>query len=142
MGPVLQTPVFAVGCGRLQLVPEQRTCTPRYVASFERVLSAGRAMNKKAPAEGTRQVTYHLRSPSPRVSREAQMASPRYIKTRSELDEIRAALQATHERARNVLANLVSDARFLERMKFERLGCDPLDPADAQNLAEQTARKG
>lgn len=46
-------------------------------------------------------------------------------------------LNATQERARNVVAGIVGEANFLERMKFEPLGCDPLDPADAQNLAEQ-----
>lgn len=65
------------------------------------------------------------------------MAAPRHIRTRSDLAKIREVLNTTRERARNVVARIVGEVNFLERMKFEPLGCDPLDPTDAQNLAEQ-----
>lgn len=33
--------------------------------------------------------------------------------------------------------SLVDDPNLLARLKFERLGCDPIDIKDSQNLAEQ-----
>ena len=53
------------------------------------------------------------------------------------LEALRARLHAAREHARNQLRQLVDDPNPLARLKFERLGCDPVDINDAQNLAEQ-----
>jgi len=50
---------------------------------------------------------------------------------------LRDALRATSEYARNQLQSLIARKDFLERLKFDRYGCDPLDLNDKQNLAEQ-----
>ncbi len=59
------------------------------------------------------------------------------ITTKRELQELRSRLDRAHEHARTALRGLLDAHDFMERIKFERLGCDPLDVGDAQNLAEQ-----
>lgn len=65
------------------------------------------------------------------------MADARVIRTESELAALRSTLRATSEKARESLRALVDHPQLLSKLKFERLGCDPLDPSDPQNLAEQ-----
>jgi hypothetical protein len=59
------------------------------------------------------------------------------VRSKEELGELRETLKATHEKARAAIVAIAEHPRLLERLKFERLGCDPLDPSDPQNLAEQ-----
>ncbi len=66
------------------------------------------------------------------------MAKVRTVKSEADLTGLRNTLRATAEHARNqLIALLVGSEDVLERLKFERLGCDPLDVHDAQNIAEQ-----
>lgn len=59
------------------------------------------------------------------------------IATDADLAKLRERLDTAHEHARSALRVLVEDPRLLMRLKFERLGCDPVDPGAPQNLAEQ-----
>lgn len=65
------------------------------------------------------------------------MADARVIKSESEIAALRSTLRATAEKARVSLRSLVDHPQRLAKLKFERLGCDPLDASDPQNLAEQ-----
>ena len=59
------------------------------------------------------------------------------ISGEGDLEELRARLQAARDHARTQLRQLLDDPNLMDRLKFERLGCDPIDISDAQNLAEQ-----
>jgi hypothetical protein len=59
------------------------------------------------------------------------------IRGEGDLEELRARLQAARDHARTQLHRLLDDPNLMDRLKFERLGCDPIDVRDAQNLAEQ-----
>jgi hypothetical protein len=59
------------------------------------------------------------------------------INDERDLEALRARLQAARDHARNQLRRLVDDPNLLARLKFERLGCDPIDIKDSQNRAEQ-----
>lgn len=59
------------------------------------------------------------------------------INNERDLEELRVRLHAAREYARDQLRKLVDDPNPLARLKFERLGCDPIDINDAQNLVEQ-----
>ena len=69
--------------------------------------------------------------------REFAVAKVRIVKSEADVTDLRSTLRVTAEHARNQLRVLVGSEDVLERLKFERLGCDPLDVDDAQNLAEQ-----
>lgn len=59
------------------------------------------------------------------------------ISDESGLAALRLRLAAAREHARKALRQIVDDPDPLARLKFDRLGCDPLDVNDSQNLAEQ-----
>jgi phosphatidylserine decarboxylase len=59
------------------------------------------------------------------------------VRTIGELEELRAKLRASADHACRAIAEALRDGNPLRRLKFERLGCDPLDAGDAQNIAEQ-----
>lgn len=65
------------------------------------------------------------------------MGKPCMVKSAADLDGIRARLSETAEHARQALTAALQDPHPLRLLKFEQLGCDPLDINDAQNLAEQ-----
>ena len=55
----------------------------------------------------------------------------------ADLHALRAKLRASAERACKAIENVLQGANPLRQLKFERLGCDPVDVDDAQNIAEQ-----
>jgi hypothetical protein len=59
------------------------------------------------------------------------------VSTTADLESLRAKLSSSAQHACRALAAALTDAHPLRRLKFERLGCDPLDEQDTQNLAEQ-----
>lgn len=59
------------------------------------------------------------------------------VSSHADLATLRTRLAASREYARAALRALIDDPDPLTRLKFERLGCDPLDVNDHQNLAEQ-----
>ncbi|QRK12289.1 hypothetical protein JQX13_21045 [Archangium violaceum] len=65
------------------------------------------------------------------------MAKAKTVRSAADVQALRATLRATAAHARNQLRALVEADDILSRLKFERLGCDPLDLNDSQNLAEQ-----
>lgn len=65
------------------------------------------------------------------------MARAIHVSTREELSGLRHTLHVTREKARRAFDAALKTPGFMESIKFLRLGCDPLDPNDAQNLIEQ-----
>src|SRR6267143_1822666 len=65
------------------------------------------------------------------------MGASKRIRTDGDLLILKKTLEASNQRAREVLRALVDEQGFMQRLKFEPLGCDPLDLSDAQNFAEQ-----
>lgn len=59
------------------------------------------------------------------------------IRTIDEVRHHRELLQAAEERAKAALTAVLTSKAPMRALKFERLGCDPWDLEDAQNLAEQ-----
>ncbi len=65
------------------------------------------------------------------------MTTKRTISTAADLEKIHEHLKETAEFARKQLAEVATHPDALGRLKFEQLGCDPLDLEDPQNLCEQ-----
>lgn len=65
------------------------------------------------------------------------MGKSRRFSSIADVSELQERLSRAREHARSVLRRLIDEPNFLSRLKFERLGCDPIDEEDAQNLAEQ-----
>src|SRR5262249_47804219 len=61
------------------------------------------------------------------------------IQSLEELVQLRKRLTDTEEKTRQILLDLFKEEgrQFLMRLKFERLGCHPLDPDNSQNVGEQ-----
>jgi hypothetical protein len=68
------------------------------------------------------------------------MATTRNIASPADLSALRQQLDASARKAVGALRHVLQSPDPLARLKFERLGCDPLDLGDAQNLAEQIDR--
>lgn len=119
----------------------------RVLSADELVLPLGREVARIRDAVGTiigrssvvpsvpQPTTTNQRQPGV-VEQKGRVAS--LAEARRELDALRKRLDELERNgAAARLAALASDPLVLRRLKFERLGCDPLDEADDQNLAEQ-----
>jgi hypothetical protein len=65
------------------------------------------------------------------------MAASVKVSSLAELEELRAKLRATAEHACRAIGEALRGENPLRTLKFERLGCDPLQQDDPQNIAEQ-----
>ena len=65
------------------------------------------------------------------------MARPIRIQTPAEVADLRRRLDESERRALVVLAELATHPNALEKLKFERLGYDPIEADRRENLLEQ-----
>ncbi len=65
------------------------------------------------------------------------MTTRKTVSNAADLERIHERLKETAEFARKQLAEVATHPDALRRLKFEPLGCDPLDLEDHQNLCEQ-----
>ena len=64
-------------------------------------------------------------------------APPQSIRSKADLDQLRKKLDESHGRACSNLKEILTEPHLLRRLKFEKLGCDPLNADEPENLIEQ-----